>query len=110
MPDLTLATAPVEPSVGHQGRIEQLDGLRAIAILAEALGSIAAHLCLENDKRGVGQALDVHSFLPVGSGPITGRASPVSITSSKHIWRIDLRDEAATLVGTASLTMAILGS
>ena len=34
MPKLSLATAPVEPSVGHRGRIEQLDGIRAIAILA----------------------------------------------------------------------------
>jgi peptidoglycan/LPS O-acetylase OafA/YrhL len=34
LPELTLATPPVEPSVGHRGRIEQLDGIRAIAILA----------------------------------------------------------------------------
>jgi acyl-coenzyme A thioesterase PaaI-like protein len=33
---------------------------------------------------------------------------PVSITGSTHIWRIDLREEAGTLVGTASLSMAIL--
>ena len=41
MPDPILATAPVEPSVGHRGRIEQLDGLRAIAILA-----VIVHHCL----------------------------------------------------------------
>lgn len=41
MPDPILATAPVEPSVGHRGRIEQLDGLRAIAIL-----SVIVHHCL----------------------------------------------------------------
>ena len=81
----------------------------AIAILAEALGSIAANLCLEDDKRGVGQSLEVHYFLPVASGPITGHASPVSITGPTHIWRIDLRDGAETLVGTASVSMAILG-
>jgi acyl-coenzyme A thioesterase PaaI-like protein len=34
----------------------------------------------------------------------------VSITASTHIWRIDLRDEAETLVSTASLSMAILRS
>lgn len=34
MPNLSLATAPVEPSVGHRGRIEQLDGIRALAILS----------------------------------------------------------------------------
>jgi len=80
----------------------------AIAILAETLGSIAANLCLADDKRGVGQSLEVHHFLPVISGPITGHASPVSITGLTHIWRIDLRDEAGKLVSTASLSMAIL--
>jgi len=81
----------------------------AVAILAEALGSIAANLCLADDTRGVGQSLEVHHFLPVTSGSITGRASPVSIMGATHIWRIDMRDEAATLVSTASLSMAILG-
>ena len=81
----------------------------AVAILAEALGSIAANLCLADDTRGVGQSLEVHHFLPVTLGPITGRASPVSITPSKHLWRIDLRDAADTLVSTATLSMAILG-
>jgi len=81
----------------------------AIAILAETLGSVAANLCLADDKRGVGQSLEVQYFLPVTSGPITGRASPVSITGPTHIWRIDLRDEAETLVSTANVSMAILG-
>src|SRR5262249_24966631 len=81
----------------------------AVAILAEALGSIAANLCLADDTRGVGQSLAVHHFLPATSGTITGRALPVSITGSTHIWRIDLRDEAETLVSTANLSMAILG-
>jgi uncharacterized protein (TIGR00369 family) len=79
-----------------------------IAILAEALGSIAANLCLPDNNRGVGQSLEVHHFLPVTSGPITGRASPVSITGRSHLWRIDLRDKAEILVSTASLSMAIL--
>src|SRR6516162_9070103 len=81
----------------------------AVAILAEALGSIAAILCLADDTRGVGQSLEVHHFLPVTSRSITGRASPVSIMGSMHMWRIDLRDEAGTLVSMASLSMAILG-
>src|SRR5215472_11445913 len=81
----------------------------AIAILAEALGSIAANLCLSDQKRGVGQSLEVHHLLSVTSGPIMGRASPVSITERTHVWRIDLRDSAETLVCTASLSMAILG-
>jgi uncharacterized protein (TIGR00369 family) len=65
-------------------------------------------LCLADDTRGVGQSLEVHHFLPVTSGPITGRALPVSITDSTHVWRIELRDGAETLVSTASLAMAIL--
>jgi len=81
----------------------------AVAILAEALGSIAANMCLADDTRGVGQSLEVQHFLPVTSGPITGRASPVAIMDSTHIWRIDLRDETATLLSTATLSMAILG-
>jgi hypothetical protein len=34
----------------------------------------------------------------------------VSITGRSHLWRIDLRDTAGTLVSTASLSMAILAS
>jgi uncharacterized protein (TIGR00369 family) len=82
----------------------------AIAILAETLGSIAANLCLAVDQRGVGQTLEVHYFRPATSGFITGRASPVSIMGPTHVWRIDLRDEAETLLSTATLSMAILGS
>ena len=101
-----------------EGRVPATDKTRdpygnnycgAVAILAEALGSIAANLCLADDTRGVGQSLEVHHFVPVASGSITGRASPVSINGSTHTWRIDLRDEAATLVGTVTLSMAILG-
>jgi uncharacterized protein (TIGR00369 family) len=101
-----------------EGRVPASEGTRdlcgdnyggAVAILSEALGSIAANLCLADDTRGVGQSLEVHHFVPVTLGSITGRASPVSITDSTHTWRIDLRDEAATLVSTATLSMAILG-
>lgn len=80
----------------------------AIAILAETLGSIAANLCLAEGQRGVGQSLEVHYFRPVTSGTITGRASPVSIMGATHVWRIDLRDEAETLLSTATLSMAVL--
>jgi len=80
----------------------------AIAVLAESLGSIAANLCLAGDQRGVGQTLEVHYFLPVTAGLIRGSTSPVSITSSRQVWRIDLRDETDTLVSTATLSMAIL--
>jgi hypothetical protein len=76
--------------------------------LDEIRQSIAANLCVEVDKRGVGQSLEVHYFLPVTAGPLTGRASPVSITGPTHFWRIDLRDEAEILVSTATLSIAIL--
>ena len=91
-------------------RDPQGDSYRAaVAVLAEALGSIAANLCLADDQRGVGQSLEIHHFVSVKSGPIMGRASPLSITGRTHVWRIDMRDNAETLVSTASLSMAILG-
>ena len=82
----------------------------AIAILAESLGSIAANLCLADNTHAVGQSLEIHHFFPVASGPITGRASPVSTTARSHLWRIDMRDTAGNLVSTASLSMAIIAS
>src|SRR5215472_14468180 len=75
----------------------------AIAILAETLGSIAANLRLADDQRGAGQTLEVHYFRPVTSGPVTGRATPVSIMGPTHVWRIDLGNEAETLLSTATL-------
>lgn len=63
MPDLNLATPPVEPSVGHRGRIEQLDGLRAVAIL-----SVIVHHCLHVPLLWVG----VDIFFVLSGFLITG--------------------------------------
>lgn len=85
------------------------DGYRsAIAILAETLGSIAANLCVATGQRGFGQSLEVRYLRPVTAGPVTGRASPVSIAGPNQVWRIDLWDEADTAVSTATLSVAVL--
>ncbi len=63
MPDLNLATPPVEPSVGHRGRIEQLDGLRAVAILA-----VIVHHCVHVPLLWVG----VDIFFVLSGFLITG--------------------------------------
>jgi len=81
----------------------------AIAILAEALGGIAANLCLEGEKQqAVGQTLEVHYFERITSGTIVGRALPISITDSNHLWRIEMRDVAGLLLSTSTLSLTIL--
>jgi peptidoglycan/LPS O-acetylase OafA/YrhL len=63
LPRLNLATAPVEASVGHRGRIEQLDGLRAVAILA-----VIVHHCMRVPLLWVG----VDIFFVLSGFLITG--------------------------------------
>lgn len=81
----------------------------AIAVLAEALGSIGASLCIDTPKsRCVGQSLHIHHLESVGAGPIKGRATPISMTDTTHVWRIEVRDAAGTAVSTATLMLAVL--
>ena len=89
-----------EPGTMHRG---------ALAILAETLGSQAANLCVDQSRQvAVGQILHLNHPVEVTSGPICGRALPLSRNNLSQVWEIDIRDSADARLCVAQLTMAVL--
>jgi 1,4-dihydroxy-2-naphthoyl-CoA hydrolase len=81
----------------------------ALGILAEALGSIAANMCVDQSRQYcLGQILQLHHPVPVRRGPLCGRASPLLITSASQLWQIEIRDGTGARVSVADLTMIVL--
>lgn len=81
----------------------------ASATLAETLGSMAATLCLDPErKQCVGLEINANHIRAVRSGWVTGVVRPVHIGSTTHVWEIRITDEREKLVCISRLTLAIL--
>ena len=83
----------------------------ASVVLAETLGSMAAYLCLDPEKaqQAVGLDINANHIRPVASGWVYGKATPIHIGKSTHVWEIKITNEEDKLVCISRLTMAILG-
>jgi 1,4-dihydroxy-2-naphthoyl-CoA hydrolase len=81
----------------------------ALAILAEALGSIGANLCVDQARHYcLGQILEVHHPQPIDHGPVCGRTTPLLITPHSQTWQTDIRDATGARVCVSQLTMIVL--
>jgi 1,4-dihydroxy-2-naphthoyl-CoA hydrolase len=81
----------------------------ASVTLAETLGSMGAHLCIDSERlRCVGQEINANHLRSVRSGRVTGTARPVHIGGRSQVWNIEIVNEAGKLVCVARLTMAVL--
>jgi len=81
----------------------------ALAMLAETLGSVAANLCVDRSARVcLGQTLSVNHTEPIGSGPISAKASVVAILNRSQIWDIEITDAGGAKVCVACLTVAVI--
>ncbi len=81
----------------------------ASAALAETLGSMAAHLCIDpKQNKAVGTDLHSHHLRGKRDGIITGIAQPLHIGNSSHLWEIKLSDEKERLVNASQLKVAII--
>ena len=104
--DYIMATMPVDQ------RTVQPFGLLhggASVTLAETLGSVASTLCVDPmQKMCVGLEINANHIRSARSGQVTGRATPVHLGSSTHVWNIEIRDEAERLVCVSRLTLAVL--
>jgi uncharacterized protein (TIGR00369 family) len=79
----------------------------ASAALAETLGSIAASLCLDAEKKMVvGLEINANHIRPVRDGYVTGIARPIHIGNTTQIWDIRIYDEEDRLVCISRLTIA----
>ena len=99
------ATMPVD------ARTRQPFGLLhggASVVLAETLGSVAAHCCLPDDKAAVGMEVNANHVRSVRSGQVTGTVRPVHVGQTTQVWQIRIVDEEERLVCISRLTMAVV--
>ncbi|GAB5538513.1 MAG: hotdog fold thioesterase [Salibacteraceae bacterium] len=77
--------------------------------LAETLGSIAAHLVVDNSVYAtVGMEINANHLRPVTKGLVTGTAKPIHLGRSSHVWSIEIVDANKNLICISRLTMAVI--
>lgn len=104
--DFLKATMPVDHRTVQPMRI--LHGGASVT-LAETLGSLAATLVIDSEKKFcVGLDINANHIRAVKSGFVTGIAKPLHIGSSTQVWSIEIKDEENRLVCISRITMAIL--
>lgn len=80
----------------------------ATAALAETLGSFASHLVVDSERQfAVGIDLNITHLRAVRKGIVTGRAEPLRIGSTVHVWRVTITDSEGRHVSEARLTTLI---
>jgi 1,4-dihydroxy-2-naphthoyl-CoA hydrolase len=81
----------------------------ASAVLAETLGSVAANLCLDPQRKmAVGLEINANHVRPVLSGYVYGAARPIHIGNSTQVWEIRIQNEDGKLVCISRLTLAVV--
>ncbi|HKI46220.1 MAG TPA: hotdog fold thioesterase [Balneolales bacterium] len=104
--DLIVATMPVDE------RTVQPFGLLhggASASLAETLASVGGWLNLKEPDLGVvGIEINANHLRSKRSGMVTGRATPIRIGSTIHVWEIRIEDEEERLICISRCTLAVI--
>jgi len=79
----------------------------ASVALAETLGSIAAELCVDRDKRTVvGLEINANHVRPVTDGWVTGVTKPIHVGNTTQIWEIRIYNGQDRLACVSRLTVA----
>lgn len=81
----------------------------ASVTLAETLGSVAAHITVNNSQYyTVGQEINANHIRSVRNGYITGITKPIHIGKKSHVWGIEIFDDEGKLVCISRLTIAVI--
>lgn len=81
----------------------------ASVALAETLGSVAAHCCLDPERQAaVGLDINANHLRAVKNGWVYGTASPLHIGRTTQVWDIRIKNEEGALVCISRITMAVL--
>ncbi|MDA8423797.1 MAG: hotdog fold thioesterase [Nitrospiraceae bacterium] len=79
----------------------------ASVVLAETLGSVAAGLSVNREKKGiVGIEINANHIRPVTDGWVTGITKPIHIGNTTQIWEIKIYNEQDSLICISRLTVA----
>lgn len=76
--------------------------------LAETAGSLAANILIGPDKACVGLDINGNHIRAARNGYVYGKASPIHLGASTHVWEIKITDDHQKLICIARLTMAII--
>ena len=81
----------------------------ASVTLAETLGSLAANLVVDQQKKYcVGLEINANHIRSTRKGTVKGKAFPLHIGNSTQVWSIEIKDEEERLVCISRITMAVL--
>ena len=81
----------------------------ASVVLSETLGSAAAHLSLTDEsKMAVGLEINANHIRPVKDGYVYGKAEPLHVGKTTHVWQTKITDEQNRLVCVSRITVAIV--
>lgn len=104
--DFLEATMPVDQRT-HQP-YGLLHGGASVA-LAETLGSVAASLCVDEQKYFcVGLDINANHIRGVKSGLVTGITNPVHVGRKTQVWEIKIYNGEKEIVCISRITMAVL--
>ena len=104
--DFLAGTMPVDHRTVQPMGI--LHGGASVA-LAESLGSIAANLVVDPQKKYcVGLEINANHIRAARSGLVKGMARPIHLGSSTQVWSIEIKDEEGRMVCISRITMAVL--
>ncbi|MDX1628946.1 MAG: hotdog fold thioesterase [Fulvivirga sp.] len=81
----------------------------ASVVMAETLGSVAAHLSVKSENRFcVGLEINANHIKSVKSGYIHGITKPIHVGRSTQVWEIKISNEQDQLVCVSRITMAVV--
>ena len=104
--DYIRARMPVDHRTKQPAGI--LHGGASVA-LAETLGSMAANLCVDRNKKScVGLEINANHVRQVRSGFVYGVARPLHIGATTQLWDIKIQNENDKLVCISRITLAVL--
>lgn len=92
-------------------RAHQIHGILhggVTCVLAETVGSVASHMCIDPEKyHAVGSVLTANHLRPVSRGHITATCRPVHKGRTKHVWDIQVHSDEGKLAAKCELTCAV---
>ena len=103
--DFLVAQMPVNAKT-HQP-LGLLHGGASVA-LAETLGSVAATLCVDENKFCVGLEINANHVKGVRNGFVKGTTKPIHLGKQTHVWEIRISNDLNELVCISRITMAVL--
>ncbi|MGD1891678.1 MAG: hotdog fold thioesterase [Cyclobacteriaceae bacterium] len=81
----------------------------ASVVLAETIGSVASHLCVDTEQYYcVGLDINANHIRAVTNGYVLGTAKALHVGRRTHVWEIRIVNEKQQLVCISRLTMAVV--